>query len=173
MGVYSNKKEDNSGVSLSGLVVLSFIIMLIVMNAFIYEVFEDFTLVRLLRNSAGGIIFIFGLIKLLDFAGFVEIFQNCFGKNGLNKVLGNLLPFVELLLGMLFIINFLPKYFVFVVLGFAVFSLFLSLVGYLGKSGTKDEKCMNSFVKLPLSLVNLIGYGLVLIISCWVLAVSL
>lgn len=157
---------------MSGLIILGLIILLILLNAFIYELFDDFTLVRFFRNSAGGIMFIFGLVKIIDFSGFVSVFQNCFGKNVVNKLLGTFLPFLEFVLGMLFILNVFGDFVIYVVFGFSIFSIFVSFLGLTAKSDKDDEKCMSSFVKLPLSLINFVGYGLVLVLSMGVMLIS-
>ncbi len=117
--------------------------------------FEDFSWMLLMRHFMAGFFIVFAFFKLLNLSGFAESYQMYDIVAGQWKGWGFIYPFVELALGVSYLINFMPyqtNIITVVVLG-------ISSIGVI-KSNLDNRKikcaCLGDVFNLPMSTVTIV-----------------
>jgi len=122
-----------------------------------------------MSHFMGFVLVFFGLIKLSDIAGFAHGFTQYdpFAKRSLTYA--QAYPFIEILLGVLFIsqLLILPATLVtLVVYGASLWGALQSLL----KKESLHCVCLGTYFKLPLSTVSIIESGFMIVMCVWMLA---
>ncbi len=116
---------------------------------------KNFSAMMMMRNFMAGFFITFSLFKLVDLKGFALAYQNYDIIAKAWKPWGMLYPFLELLLGMLYLMNVLPTF-----TNIATISLLsISSIGVIESNlNQKDIKCacLGNTFNLPMSAVTII-----------------
>ncbi len=121
-----------------------------------------------MSHFMGFVLVVFGLFKLYDVEAFVKGFVQYDPIAKRFKIYGKMYPFVEILLGVMFIFQMfvLPS----TIIALAIYSV--SLYGVV-KSLLKKEKlhcmCLGTYFKLPLSKITLIESLFMILMCLWML----
>ncbi len=122
-----------------------------------------------MSHLMGWVLVFFGLIKVTDVVGFANRFAKYDPLAKRSIVYAQVYPFLEITLGILFILQLL-------ILPATLITLFIysaSLYGAL-KSMTKKETlhcvCLGTYFKLPLSTVTIIEASFMILMCVWMLA---
>lgn len=141
--------------------------------AIVFECFaEKFDGMRAMSNFMGGFFVAFSFFKLLDLRGFADAFQSYDVVAKPIRAYGYLYPFIELALGLAYLVRFSP-------LLTNAATLAFMLVGMVGVAGALARKrqircaCLGTVFNLPMSTVALIEDGLMAAMSAIMLAVIL
>jgi copper chaperone CopZ len=117
--------------------------------------FEDFSWMLLMRHFMAGFFIVFAFFKLLNLSGFAESYQMYDIVASKLKGWGFIYPFVELALGVSYLINFMPyqtNLITVIVLG-------ISSIGVI-KSNLDNRKikcaCLGDVFNLPMSTVTIV-----------------
>jgi hypothetical protein len=112
------------------------------------------TATTIMTDFMGGFFIVFGGLKLLGYKGFTETFPRYDIIASRSKLYTYAYPFIELMLGVLFIWNIYP-------LGANIVTFFIMTVGAFGVYKTLKQgvfiqcACMGSLFTIPLSKVTL------------------
>lgn len=141
--------------------------------AIVLECFaEKFDGMRAMSNFMGGFFVAFSFFKLLDLPGFADAFQGYDVVAKPIRAYGYLYPFIELSLGLAYLVRFSP------LLTNAATMAFM-LVGMIGVARALARKqqircaCLGTVFNLPMSTVALIEDGLMAAMSAIMLAMLL
>lgn len=120
-----------------------------------------------------GIFFIiFSLFKMPDWKGFVEAFGTYDIIAGRVKFYGWIYPIIELLLGILFIINFYTEFYLIPVAWVTLAIMTIGSIG-VGIKISKREKfqcaCLGTWINVPLTKVTLLEDVLMVLMSVIIL----
>lgn len=116
----------------------------------------------------GWVLVFFGVIKLSDVVGFAEGFAKYDPLAKQSIVYGQVYPFLEITLGVLFILQLL-------ILPATLITLFIysaSLYGALQSMMKKETLhcvCLGTYFKLPLSTVTIIEASFMILMCVWML----
>jgi hypothetical protein len=125
---------------------------------------------RVMTNFMGGFFVAFSFFKLLDLRGFVDSFQSYDVAARLFRPYGYAYPFIELALGVAYLVRFAP-----VVTN--VVTLAVMLVGIVGVLQALLQKrriqcaCLGTVFKLPMSKVAFIEDALMAAMALAMLAI--
>lgn len=134
------------------IIILSYIVGGVLLRAFIAG---DYSLMMLMSNFMGGFFIVFSLFKLLNLSGFADAYGTYDIIASRSRIYGLLYPFIELLLGIAYLIGFAA---------FAtnVITLFLMVIGSVGVFQALRTKrsfqcaCLGTALKLPMTKVTLV-----------------
>lgn len=123
---------------------------------------------RAMQNFMGGFFVVFSFFKLLDLNGFVSSFQMYDPIAGQSKAYGYLYPFIELSLGISFLLGFN--------LGLmCLITLVLLGIGTIGVARTVLNKrkiqcaCLGTVFNLPMTKVTIIENSIMIVMALWML----
>jgi uncharacterized protein (DUF305 family) len=153
--MHDHNHEDMGGNKLSDYLPLAIIFVFISALTMLFaNTSKDFSLMALLSYFMGSFFVIFSLFKLLDLKGFAEGYSTYDLIAKKFKAYAYIYPFIELFLGVLFLLKIDS-----IVLN--VFTLAVTLVSSLGvaQSILRKQKvycvCLGNILKVPLSTVSL------------------
>jgi len=121
-----------------------------------------------MSHLMGWVLIFFGVIKLSDVVGFAEGFAKYDPLAKQSIVYAQVYPFLEITLGILFILQLL-------ILPATLFTLFIysaSLYGALQSMVKKETLhcvCLGTYFKLPLSIVTIIEASFMIFMCIWML----
>lgn len=124
----------------------------------------SFDWMRAMANFMGGFFLAFSFFKLLDLRGFVDSFQTYDVVARPLRAYGYLYPFIELGLGVAYLVGFAP-------VATNVVTLVVMLVGIVGVSQALLQKrqiqcaCLGTVFNLPMSKVTFIEDGVMAIMA--------
>lgn len=154
-----NNLETNKQVSKSFISVYKPLLITIAFIGFVCAIvqfpFVEFSFGIFMRHFMAGFFIVFSFFKLLDLNGFVKAFKmyDLLGKR--SNIWAYLYPFIELLLGVLFLLGVYTTHVSLV----TIVVLSISTVGVVN-SNIKKEKiqcaCLGSVFNLPMSKVTII-----------------
>lgn len=119
---------------------------------------ESFDWMRAMGNFMGGFFLAFSFFKLLDLRGFADSFQSCDVLARPVRAYGYAYPFIELALGVAYLVGFAP-------VATNLVTLAVMLVGIIGVSQALFQKrriqcaCLGTVFNLPMSKVTFIEDG--------------
>ncbi len=122
-----------------------------------------------MSHLMGWVLVFFGVIKLSDVVGFAEGFAKYDPLAKRSIVYGQIYPFLEITLGVLFILQLL-------ILPTTLITLFIysaSLYGAIQSMMKKETLhcvCLGTYFKLPLSTVTIIEASFMILMCVWMLA---
>lgn len=121
-----------------------------------------------MRNFMSGFFLVFSFFKLLDIKGFAQNYSSydIIAKNW--QGWGYVYAFIELVLGVAFLVNFNP--FITNAVTFVIMSI--SIIGVLQSVINKRKiqcACLGSVFNLPMSTITIIEDALMIIMSGWML----
>ena len=117
--------------------------------------FTDFDLSLWMRHFMAGFFIVFAFFKLLNIKGFAESYQMYDVIAGRWKFWGHIYPFIELGLGIFYLINFQP----FLTNLLTIFILGVSSIGVIKSNLTKRKikcACLGDVFNLPMSTVTIV-----------------
>jgi len=125
-----------------------------------------------MRYFMAGFFFAFSFFKLLDVKGFAESYAmyDLIAKR--IPFYGKVYPFIELLLGFLFLLNWQPLW----VNAFTILLMSVSLAGVLQSVLNKTKircACLGAVFNLPMSTVTIIEDGLMVVMAAWMILMEL
>lgn len=125
-----------------------------------------------MRYFMAGFFFAFSFFKLLDVKGFAESYAmyDLIAKR--IPFYGKVYPFIELLLGFLFLLNWQPLW----VNAFTILLMSVSLTGVLQSVLNKTKircACLGAVFNLPMSTVTIIEDGLMVVMAAWMILMEL
>jgi copper chaperone CopZ len=133
-------------------IILSYVIGGVLLRAFISN---EFSFQILMSNFMGGFLALFSLFKLLDLRGFVESYRSYDFLTARFQLYGFAYPFIELLLAVFYLTNFMP-------LATNYVTLILMLLGGYSVCTALMKKqkircaCLGSTLQLPMTTVTLV-----------------
>lgn len=133
-----------------------------------FVTFKTHTYPDYMAHLMGYVMVLFGLIKLTDIAGFAHGFGQYDPIAKKSLVYAQTYPFLEILLGVLFILQLL-------VLPATIVTLIVygaSMYGALRSISGNEELhcvCLGTYFKLPLSTVTIIEAGFMILMCLWML----
>lgn len=123
---------------------------------------------RAMRRFMGGFFIAFSFFKLLDLRGFVDSFQTYDVLARASRSYGVLYPFLELTLGIAYLVNFQPI----IVNGVTLAVMLLGLIGVTQALLQKRQiqcACLGTVFNLPMSQVTFIENGTMAVMAAWML----
>ncbi len=134
---------------------LMIVVFILGVSILVQYPFGDFSWMLLMRHFMAGFFIVFAFFKLLNLSGFAESYQMYDIVAGKWKGWGFIYPFVELALGVSYLINFMPYYTNIV----TVIVLGISSIGVI-KSNLDNRKikcaCLGDVFNLPMSTVTIV-----------------
>lgn len=121
-----------------------------------------------MSHFMGFVLVFFGLIKLNDVQGFAEGFAKYDPIAKRFSLYGKVYPYIEVVLGVLFILQFLVLYSTLVTLSIYGASLYGAVKSLLNKEELHCV-CLGTYFKLPLSRVTIIESVFMIGMSVWML----
>ena len=116
---------------------------------------NDYSTHALMNHFMGGFFLVFSFFKFLDLRGFADAYRSYDVVARKVPMWGFFYPFVELALGIAYVVNFRPVF-------TNTFTLVLMLVGSIGVLKTLLDKrsircaCLGTVLKLPMTKVTLV-----------------
>jgi copper chaperone CopZ len=125
---------------------------------------SKFSIMAFMNNFMAGFFIVFSFFKLLDVAAFANTYKMYDVVAAKFPLWGKIYPFVELALGIAYLIRFNPK-----VTNWATLDIMLiSIIGVI-KSVTNKKKiqcaCLGNVFNLPMSTVTIIEDGLMILMA--------
>ena len=121
-----------------------------------------------MSHFMGFVLVFFGLIKLNDVRGFADAFAMYDPIAKRFSLYGKVYPYIEVVLGVLFILQFLVLYSTLVTLSIYGASLYGAVKSLLNKEELHCV-CLGTYFKLPLSRVTIIESVFMIGMSVWML----
>jgi len=121
-----------------------------------------------MSHLMGWVLVFFGLIKLSDVAGFADGFRGYDPLARRSIVYAQVYPFLEIALGVLFLLQLLLVPATLVTLFIYSASLYGALQSMLKKE-TLHCVCLGTYFKLPLSTVTILEAGFMIVMCIWML----
>ncbi|OQW69644.1 MAG: hypothetical protein BVN34_04895 [Proteobacteria bacterium ST_bin12] len=148
------------------LIMVFFYILLVTLAVeFIYG---EFSLHRFMPNFMAGFFLVFSFFKLLDLAGFASSYAmyDLLAKRVYSY--GFVYPFIELALGIAYLINFKPMLTNAITLSVMLFSSIGVILAVMNKQKIKCA-CLGSGFSLPMTTVTIIEDLLMVAMAAWML----
>lgn len=121
-----------------------------------------------MSHLMGFVLVLFGLIKLSDVVGFAKGFSGYDPLAKQSEVYAQVYPFLEIALGILFILQLLIVPATFITLFIYSASLYGALMS-LRKNEALHCVCLGTYFKLPLSTVTIVEAGFMIVMCVWML----
>lgn len=131
---------------------------------FVVDASMAFSWMRAMRHFMGGFFLAFSFFKLLDLGGFADAFQSYDVLAKRSRVYGYAYPFIELTLGVAYLVGFQP-------LLTNIATLAVMLLGLIGVSQALLQKrriqcaCLGTVFNLPMSKVTFIEDGVMAVMA--------
>ena len=152
---------------LQSFILLSLIFFSIFIITYLYTNYnhpQHYSKRLLLRNYMGFIFIIFGILKLYDLNKFVHIFSKYDIVSNKYKIYSYFYPFIEIIIGILFLKNIKIHITVFITILLMLISI-ISVLFSLFKGLNLRCGCLGSFFHIPLSYTTLSENIIMLIMS--------
>lgn len=152
-----NHQHHTTNITFKEYIPLLLVYLFILLASIVISFIQSFSLMILMRNFMAIFFITFGVFKLIDLKGFVEGYRSYDLLAKRFKFYAWIYPFIELFLGIAFLINFHITI-------ISSITLVLSVVNCLGifielKKGNKVHcSCLGTIIKVPLTNVSLIEY---------------
>lgn len=144
------------------IVIICLIVLVTLALAFKSLLTESFSWETVMLNFMAGFFLVFSGFKLLDLKGFAQGYftYDLLAKKFFNY--GYIYPFIELVLGLLFAMHFVPpiiNFFTFLLMSFSGLGVLIKLL----KHERFQCACLGTFLKVPLTKVTLVeDFGMAL-----------
>lgn len=132
------------------------------------QIGHPFHFMEWMRHFMAGFFLVFSFFKLLDLRGFAESYAMYDIVAKRVKIWGFIYPFVELALGIAYVVNFLPVVTNIVTLVVMLVSSIGVLQSVLNKRAIRCA-CLGAVFELPMSTVTIIEDALMVAMSVWML----
>jgi len=128
-----------------------------------FHVYPDY-----MSHVMGFVLILFGVIKLSDIAGFAHSFRQYDPLAKQSVTYAQTYPFIEITLGILFILQLFVIPATLITLFIYSASLYGAIVSVRKKESLRCV-CLGTYFKLPLSSVTLIEAGFMIVMCLWML----